>query len=83
MAAGWQRIVSIIGNLGLVIGVVSLLALHGQKLLGTIGTGAVAASIVLVVGTLLMAGVIAGADAASRPVLTLGTEGTTFPPPWW
>jgi len=69
--------VSGIGNIGLVIGVVALLVLHGQALLGTFGTGA--ASIVLVACTLLIGWLIAGADTAARPVLTLGTGARNIP----
>ena len=73
IAGRLQRIVSVIGNIGLVIGLVALLALNGRALLGTFGTGAIAASIGLVAGTLLIGWLIAGADAAVRPVLVLGT----------
>ena len=79
VAARLQRIVSIIGNIGLVIGVVALLAVHGQAKLATFGTGAVTASIVLVAGTLLIGWLIAGADTAARPVLTLGTGARNIP----
>jgi hypothetical protein len=71
--------VSGIGNIGLVIGVVALLVLRGQALLGTFGIGAVAASIVLVACTLLIGWLIAGADTAARPVLTLGTGARNIP----
>ena len=79
VAARWQRLVSLIGNLGLIIGVVALLVLHGQALLGTFGTGAVAASIVLVGGAFLFGWLLAGADAAVRPVLALGTAARNIP----
>jgi predicted Na+-dependent transporter len=79
VAARWQRIVSMIGNIGLAIGVVALLALHGQAKLATFGTGAVAASIVLVAGTLLIGWLTAGADTAARPVLTLGAGARNIP----
>lgn len=79
VAARLQRIVSIIANIGLAIGAVALLALHGQAKLATFGTGAVAASIVLVAGTLLIGWLIAGADTAARPVLTLGTGARNIP----
>jgi predicted Na+-dependent transporter len=79
VAARLQRIVSIIGNIGLVIGVVALLAVHGQAKLATFGTGAVTASIVLVAGTLLIGWLIAGADTAARPMLTLGTGARNIP----
>ena len=79
VAARWQRIVSIIGNIGVVIGVVALLVLHGQAKLATFGTGAVAASIMLVVGTLIIGWLTAGADTAARPVLTLGAGARNIP----
>lgn len=79
ITAHWQRIVSTIGNIGLVIGVVALLALNGRALLGTLGTGAAAASILLLAGALLIGRLIAGADAVARPVLALGTAARNIP----
>ena len=79
VAARLQPIVSKIGNLGLVIGLIAVLALHWRALLGTFGNGAFAASIVLVAGGLLAGWLISGADTAARPVLTLGTGARNIP----
>ena len=79
VAALLQPIVSTIGNVGLLIGLLAVLALHWRSLLGTFGTGAVAASIVLVAGALLAGWLISGADTAARPVLTLGTGARNIP----
>ena len=79
VAARLQAIVSMIGNVALVIGLLAVLALHGRALLGTFGTGAVAASIVLLAGALLAGWLISGADTAARPVLTLGTGARNIP----
>lgn len=78
-AARWQPVVAAIGNLGLAIGMVALLALHGQALLGTFGTGAIIASVTLVAGTLLVGWLCAGTDADARPVLILGTGARNIP----
>ena len=79
VAARWQRTVSMIGNVGLLIGVVALLVPHGRALLGTFGTGAVTAAILLAAGTLLIGWLTAGSDAAARPVLALGTGARNIP----
>ena len=79
IAARLQPSVSKIGNLGLVIGLIAILALHWRALLGTFGNGAFAASIVLIAGGLLVGWLISGADTATRPVLTLGTGARNIP----
>ena len=79
VAARLQPIVSKIGNLGLVIGLIAVLALHWRALLGTFGNGAFAASIILIAGGLLVGWLISGADTAARPVLTLGTGARNIP----
>ena len=48
-------------------------------MLGTFGNGALAASIVLIAGGLLVGWLISGADTAARPVLTLGTGARNIP----
>jgi len=79
LAARLQPSVAKIGYLGLVIGLIAILSLHWQALLGTLGNGAFAASIVLSAGGLLVGWLISGADTAARPVLTLGTGARNIP----
>jgi predicted Na+-dependent transporter len=79
VAARLQPIVSKIANLGLVIGLIAVLALHWRALLGTFGNGAFAASIILIAGGLLAGWLISGADTEARPVLTLGTGARNIP----
>jgi predicted Na+-dependent transporter len=79
VAARLQPIVSKIANLGLVIGLIAVLALHWRALLGTFGNGAFAASIIMIAGGLLAGWLISGADTEARPVLTLGTGARNIP----
>ena len=79
VAARLQPVASAIGNLGLVVGLLAVLALHWRALLGTFGNGAFAASIALIAGGLLAGRLVSGKDAAARPVLTLGTGARNIP----
>lgn len=78
VAARLRDRIATLANVGLLIGAIALLVVHGRALLGTFGSGAVPAAIALVAGTLLIGWLIAG-DAAARPVLTLGTGARNIP----
>lgn len=73
MADGLQPILAQIANVGLMVGFVALLVLNGRTLWDTIGSGAILAALLLIVGSFLMGWLLAGRDEASRPVLGLGT----------
>lgn len=62
-----------ISNVGLMLGFVALLALNWRSLLATIGSGAILALVLLIVGAFLFGWLLAGKERAARPVLGLGT----------
>ena len=62
-----------ISNVGLMLGFVALLALSWRSLLATIGSGAILAAVLLIIGAFLIGWLLAGKQRTVRPVLGLGT----------
>jgi BASS family bile acid:Na+ symporter len=60
-------------NVGLMLGFVALLALSWRSLLATIGSGAILAAVLLIIGAFLIGWLLAGKQRTVRPVLGLGT----------
>jgi BASS family bile acid:Na+ symporter len=73
MAEAIQPAMAQIGNAGLMLGFVALLALKGPSLLGTFGSGALLAMALLIAGAFLIGWLLARPDRAVRPVLALGS----------
>jgi len=73
VADGLQPSLALISNVGLVLGFVGLLALNWRSLLATIGSGAILAAVLLIVGAFLIGWLLAGKEGTARPVLGLGT----------
>ncbi len=73
LAALLQNTLSRIANVGLVLGFVALLALNWRLLLATIGSGAIISVLLLILGSFIIGWLLAGKDAAAKPVLALGT----------
>jgi predicted Na+-dependent transporter len=72
VADGLQPALAQISNVGLMLGFVALLALNWRSLLVTIGSGAILAVVLLIVGAFLFGWLLAGKERAARPVLGLG-----------
>jgi predicted Na+-dependent transporter len=62
-----------ISNMGLMLGFVAILVLSWRSLLSTIGSGAILAAALLIIGAFLIGWLLAGKERAVRPVLGLGT----------
>jgi predicted Na+-dependent transporter len=73
LAALLQNPLSRISNFGLMFGFVALLLLNWRNLLATIGSGAIIAALLLIMGAFLIGWLSAGKDASTKPVLALGT----------
>jgi predicted Na+-dependent transporter len=63
-----------ISNVGLMLGFVALLALSWRSLLSTIGSGAILATALLIIGSFLIGWFLVSKDATLRPVFGLGTS---------
>ncbi|MFC7133065.1 MULTISPECIES: bile acid:sodium symporter family protein [Salinibaculum] len=72
-AATWQPTVNQISSTALVFLVVLMLVLNFQTLISVVGTGALLAFAVLIVGSLVLGWVLGGPGTDTRPVLGLGT----------
>ena len=73
LAAGLQPTMAQISNVGLMLGFVALLLLNLGTLLGTIGSGAILALLLLVAGSLVIGWFLGGATRPPRTVMGLGT----------
>ncbi len=73
LAALLQNTFSRVASFGLMIGFVALLALNWRLLLATIGSGAIISVLLLILGAFIIGWLLAGKDAAAKPVLALGT----------
>jgi predicted Na+-dependent transporter len=62
-----------ISNVGLMLGFVALLALSWRSLLSTIGSGAILATALLIIGSFLIGWLLVSKEATMRPVFGLGT----------
>ena len=62
-----------ISNVGLMLGFVALLALSWRSLLSTIGSGAILATALLIIGSFLIGWFLVSKEATLRPVFGLGT----------
>jgi BASS family bile acid:Na+ symporter len=70
--------VAMIANLSLVLLFVLLVALNFRALLGVIGSGAILAAILYVVGLLIAGWVLGGSNPEKRKLMALGTAGRNF-----
>jgi len=73
VAESLQPPMSQISNMGLMLGFVAVLALSWRSLLSTIGSGAILATALLIIGAFLIGWFLAGKERIVRPVLGLGT----------
>lgn len=73
LAALLQNSLSRIANFGLMFGFVALIALNWRYLLATIGSGAIIAALLLIMGAFIIGWLSAGKDVSNKPVLALGT----------
>jgi predicted Na+-dependent transporter len=73
LAALLQNTLNRIASFGLMIGFVALLALNWRFLLAAIGSGAIIAVLLLILGAFIIGWLLAGKDAVAKPVLALGT----------
>lgn len=73
LAESLQPTLAQISNMGLVLGFVSLLALSWRSLFSSIGSGAILAAVLLIIGSFLIGWFLAGKERIVRPVLGLGT----------
>jgi predicted Na+-dependent transporter len=73
LAALLQNSLSRIANFGLMFGFVALIALNWRYLLATIGSGAIIAAMLLIMGAFIIGWLSAGKDVSTKPVLALGT----------
>lgn len=73
VAESLQPTLAQISNMGLMLGFVALLALSWRSLLSAIGSGAILATALLIVGAFLIGWLLAGKQRTLRPVLGLGT----------
>ncbi|MFC6976675.1 bile acid:sodium symporter family protein [Halomicroarcula sp. GCM10025709] len=72
-AASWQPIINQVSSTALVFLVVLMLVLNFQTLISVIGTGALLAFAVLIVGSLGVGWLLGGPSEGTRPVVGLGT----------
>ena len=73
LAESLQPTLAQISNVGLMLGFVALLALSWRSLFSSIGSGAILAAALLIVGSFLIGWFLAGKERIVRPVLGLGT----------
>jgi len=73
LAASLQPTLAQISNIGLMLGFVALLGLSWRSLLSAIGSGAILAALLLIIGAFLVGWLLAGKERTVRPVLGLGT----------
>jgi predicted Na+-dependent transporter len=73
VADSLQPHMSQISNMGLMLGFVAMLPLSWRSLLSTIGSGAILAAALLIIGAFLIGWLLAGKERTMRPVLGLGT----------
>jgi BASS family bile acid:Na+ symporter len=72
MAANLQPAFAQISNVGLMLGFVALLVISGRTLLDAIGSGAIVAVLLLIVGAFLIGWLLAGKERGARVVMGLG-----------
>lgn len=70
--------VGVIANLSLAILFALLVALNVRALLGVIGSGAILAAILYVIGLLVAGWIFGGSDPGKRKLMALGTAGRNF-----
>ncbi len=73
LAESLQPTLAQISNMGLMLGFVALLALSWRSLFSAIGSGAILAPALLIIGSFLIGWFLAGKERIVRPVLGLGT----------
>jgi predicted Na+-dependent transporter len=73
VAESLQPTLAQISNMGLMLGFVALLALSWRSLLSAIGSGAILATALLIIGAFLIGWLLAGKQRTVQPVLGLGT----------
>jgi len=73
LAESLQPTLAQISNVGLMLGFVALLALSWRSLFSSIGSGAILAAALLIVGSFLIGWFLAGKERIVRPVLGLGS----------
>jgi predicted Na+-dependent transporter len=73
LAERLQPPMSQISNMGLMLGFVAILLLSWRSLLSTIGSGAILAAALLIIGAFLIGWLLAGKERTVRSVLGLGT----------